>query len=292
MFTPTILKTVLGIDQLVTISCFELERDFIFKGKKHNFWEFIYIEKGEAGILADSTEYVLKEDEIIFHQPNEHHQMRAITANVKVVNIVFVCRDKAMSFFNKKVLSLDIAQKSLLSLILKEAAENFSSQLNVPFQAKLIKKKNAPFGGEQLIKTYLEQFLISLVRSDSLALKKADLSEKNENEDRIVEAIVHYLKSNITNQLYLDDICKNICFSKSYIKQLFSRKKGEGIMQFFTSLKIDESKRLLREESLNITQISEMLGFSSVHYFSRVFKNRTGVSPRAYLKSVNKNSLL
>jgi len=51
---------------------------------------------------------------------------------------------------------------------------------------------------------------------------------------------------------------------------------------YFISLKIEEAKRLLSETPMNVTEISQMLGFSSVHYFSRLFKSKTGMTPTEY----------
>jgi AraC-like DNA-binding protein len=291
MFIPTTLETVFNVEKIITIHYFEYARDFIFSGEKHNFWEFVYIDKGEVGVMADNDGYTLKEGEIIFHRPNEYHNIWANGVYANVIIVTFCCLDKAMDFFVKKILSLDPSQKNLLFQILEEGKNTFSEPLDILYQTKITKIKNPPFGSEQLIKIYLEQFLISLIRSDKAVLKKTDMAAKNENEDRIVESIVHFLKQNINSQLRLDDVCKNICFSKSYVKQLFSRKKSKGIIQFFNDLKIDESKRLISENNLSITEISEMLGFSSVHYFSRAFKNKTGMSPKEYAKSAN-DSLL
>lgn len=291
MFIPTTLETVFNVEKIITIHYFEYARDFIFSGEKHNFWEFVYIDKGEVGVMADNDGYTLKEGEIIFHRPNEYHNIWANGVYANVIIVTFCCLDKAMDFFVKKILSLDPSQKNLLFQILEEGKNTFSEPLDILYQTKITKIKNPPFGSEQLIKIYLEQFLISLIRSDKAVLKKTDMAAKNENEDRIVESIVHFLKQNINSQLRLDDVCKNICFSKSYVKQLFSRKKSKGIIQFFNDLKIDESKRLISENNLSITEISEILGFSSVHYFSRAFKNKTGMSPKEYAKSAN-DSLL
>jgi YesN/AraC family two-component response regulator len=49
-------------------------------------------------------------------------------------------------------------------------------------------------------------------------------------------------------------------------------------------LKIKEAKRLIREGQMNFTEISEFLGFSSIHYFSKLFKKPTGKSPSEYAK--------
>ena len=54
----------------------------------------------------------------------------------------------------------------------------------------------------------------------------------------------------------------------------------------FTEMKIERAKDLLRNQDYNITQISEILGFSSVHYFSRRFKAVVGMSPSEYATSI------
>ncbi|NLB80793.1 MAG: AraC family transcriptional regulator [Clostridiaceae bacterium] len=288
MFEPITLNSVINIEKIVTMHYFEYERDFIFSGEKHNFWEFAYADKGEVGVMADNIGYTLKEGEIIFHRPNEYHNIWANDMRANIIVITFICNDITMNFFNRKILRLHDLQKNLLSLILKEGGATFSDPLDIMRQTKLNKKENPPFGSEQLIKTYLEQFLISLIRSDTAVDKKTNSSAKKTNEDRIVEAIVLFLKNNINRQLSLDEICRDICFSKSYIKNLFNQKKGCGIMQYFALLKTEASKRLIEEGTLNFTQIAEKLGFSSVHYFSRFFKKNTDMSPRQYSNVVRK----
>ena len=72
----------------------------------------------------------------------------------------------------------------------------------------------------------------------------------------------------------------------SVVKKLFSAKLGCGAMEFFSSLKIERAKKLIREDSRNITEIAEALSYSSVYYFSRAFKKSTGMTPTEYAASV------
>ena len=51
-------------------------------------------------------------------------------------------------------------------------------------------------------------------------------------------------------------------------------------------MKIDMAKQLIRTEQMNFTQISEKLGYSSIHYFSRQFKKLTGMTPSEYASSI------
>ena len=75
--------------------------------------------------------------------------------------------------------------------------------------------------------------------------------------------------------------------STSKLKLIFRTIAGTGPLNYFNILKIEESKKLIKETEYNITQVSNKLGFNSVHYFSRLFKKITGVSPTEYEKTVN-----
>ena len=59
-----------------------------------------------------------------------------------------------------------------------------------------------------------------------------------------------------------------------------------GVIEFFTRMKIDFAKQLIRENDMNFTQISDFLGYSSIHYFSRQFKKLSGMTPTEYATSI------
>ena len=63
-------------------------------------------------------------------------------------------------------------------------------------------------------------------------------------------------------------------------------------MEYFLDLKIDEAKKLISEKELSYTQIAEKLSFGSIHYFSKIFKIKTGMSPREYDRSVSSTLLI
>ena len=59
-----------------------------------------------------------------------------------------------------------------------------------------------------------------------------------------------------------------------------------GVIEYFRNLKVEQAKILIREGNYNFTEISELLGYSSIHYFSRHFKQATGFSPTDYARSI------
>ncbi|MBR2181136.1 MAG: helix-turn-helix transcriptional regulator [Oscillospiraceae bacterium] len=74
-------------------------------------------------------------------------------------------------------------------------------------------------------------------------------------------------------------------FSKSHLKALFKKNTGYSIMDYYTHLKLERAKILINEGNLSISDIAELLGYSSIHYFSRVFKAKTGITPTEFKNS-------
>jgi AraC-like DNA-binding protein len=61
------------------------------------------------------------------------------------------------------------------------------------------------------------------------------------------------------------------------------------IVDYINKYRLEQSKHLLMESNYNITQIADMLGFTSIHYFSRQFKSHFGISPSEYIKTIDKD---
>ena len=83
-----------------------------------------------------------------------------------------------------------------------------------------------------------------------------------------------------------ESICNHFFIGKSQLSAMFRERTGESPMQYYTSIKVDEAKKLLREDNLSVSQITDVLGYSGIHNFSRAFKKATGFSPTEYKKSI------
>lgn len=94
------------------------------------------------------------------------------------------------------------------------------------------------------------------------------------------------MEEHINEQLTIDKICRNTLVSRSRLQKLFQEIHGCGVMEFFTWMKIDTAKELIRSNQLNFTQISDRLGYTSIHYFSRQFKKITHMNPSEYASSI------
>ena len=93
------IEEMFVIGKIVTMYYFEFASNYVFKGEKHDFWEFLYVDKGEVEIMADTQGYKLEQGDIVFHKPNEFHSVWAngkIAPNIIVIS--FECKSSAMKF--------------------------------------------------------------------------------------------------------------------------------------------------------------------------------------------------
>jgi AraC-like DNA-binding protein len=283
-------KEMFTIDKIITLFYFELSKSYLNSGEAHDFWEMVYVDKGEIAIMADSMEYTIKAGEIVFHKPNEFHLVRAngfVAPNITVVT--FECNSPQMLFFENKIAFLNDREKQCLADLLHEGKLAFEKVEVNKGKVGLKRKHNAFPGSEQMTKIHLEILLISLYRRREAIHKGERLTAPtniiNYDED-ITYRIKNYLYENLYKSITLDDVSKHIGLSCTKIKRTFKAKTGSSIMTFFTNLKITEAKLLIREKSLNFTEISNMLCYSSIHYFSSVFKSTTGMTPTEYSLSI------
>ena len=272
-----------------SIYYFEMDKYFYHQPEKHMFWEMVYVDGGTVNAVVDGIIYTLEQGQVIFHKPLELHSH---VSNFKDPNnmlvISFTCNSKAMDFFNRKIFQLEKNSKKILSFFLSETK---NALVNIPnkFEDKApLNFNQAEFGSVQLMQGYLAEFLFSLIRSDGSTIQTMQHIKETGKiaSDSLVDSIQNYLNNNIHATFRLQDICTIFNISKSYLCRIFKDATGQSLMDYFINLKIKEAKKLIRAEKHNITQISEMLGYSSIHHFTRMFKNITGFSPMSYKKSI------
>ncbi len=110
------------------------------------------------------------------------------------------------------------------------------------------------------------------------------------NGSDIYNKIIFYLEEHIREFVTIEDICHDNLIGRSQLQKLFREQHQCGIIEFFTEMKVEFAKQLIRENQLNFTQISDFLGYSSIHYFSRQFKKVTGMTPSEYSTSIKARS--
>ena len=284
------LSNVVNIGKIVTMHYYEFDKHFKVPGECHDFWEMVYVDSGNIIINAGKTRHTLRSGEIIFHKPNEFHTISSdgkVPSNVFVIS--FATTSKNMMYFKGKKAVVPKDLKPYIKTLISEGRNTFDLPFNDPALRELTLSKNPPFGGQQIIRTTLEQFLIMFIRKEEENKSNTHIfPDKESMDNHLVDSVIELLKKNIYSKITINEICASLNYSKTYISKIFNQSCGCTIVEYYTQLKIKEAKVLLRNNANSIAEISNLLCFNDPHYFTRVFKRSTNMSPREYLKSVSK----
>ncbi len=292
-FTRISFEKVFNIDKIITIFYMELSKNFSYDGERHDFWEMVYIDKGEMVCTTDKNRFILKSGEMTFHKPNEYHNLsgnNTVAPNVSI--LTFECKSTAMKYFEGKIFRLSPEEKSLLSMLFSEGLSCFALEdESNPLLQKLKKLDSAPFGSSQMTKNLLEIFLIKLCRNTDVVTKKMRRIYVIDEVDipYQVKEILDFLQGNLYRKITIKDIAGAVGKSESTVKLLFSQFQKDGIIKYYNSLKIKEAKKLIREGRYNITQISDLLCYDNPQYFSKCFKLYANMTPSEYKASISKH---
>ncbi|MCI7380579.1 MAG: AraC family transcriptional regulator [Hungatella hathewayi] len=305
-YSGTTLPMVFQVDKIFTLHYFEYNKYFSFEGETHDFWEIVYIDSGTVGVTAENKKLYLKQGECIFHKPNEFHKIWTEDKFASSIIISFSSSSPCMELFNELTHTVTNKQRYLIHEILQIGKETYMGPLDVMEMEKLIHSPEISFGSEQMIKNLLEQLLIDIIRGRSkrhcspvlqLSAPTGLFTDSPDpivlsSHQELIQSILGILENNLYRRLSLEDIAGELNFSQSYIKNIFKRETGYTIMQFYFKLKIDKAKQLISEDQYTFTQISDLLGYDSIHSFSKAFRKATAMSPTEYKASVKNRSLL
>lgn len=282
-YSPLRPRRPLSVDALYTVHYFEYASGYAFRGESHDFWELLYVDSGSLNVTAGERKLGLRQGQLIFHAPGEFHALSAPGAAPDLIVVSFECGSPEMERFRGLVIEAGEDERALLAKIVSEAASAFQGPLDDPDSRELVRSGDAAFASEQLAAAALEELLIRLVRSSS-APEPPHRGVQTSDDGFLRTAA--YLELHLGESLTLEKVCRDNYIGRSQLQKLFHEHTGGGVMEYFGRLKINAARRMIREGRSNFTQIAALCGFQSVHYFSRRFRQLTGMSPSEYAHSV------
>lgn len=136
--------------------------------------------------------------------------------------------------------------------------------------------------------------LVELLKKVLEQIRKEQLTQKVfvEKEDTTEEKILSYIQEHFTRQQFsLGELADKFHLSQSYVTRIIKQETGSSFSELLTRMRIDRAVSLLvQSPDMKLVEIAERTGFASQHYFSRVFKEKTGFSPADYRQYIRKNS--
>lgn len=282
------------VSAFVTTYYFTSKPKFEARWEKYPFSQIFLILEGSGTYTTENASYPFSAGMMLYRPAGKASIYEWNSENVRFGLVSLVCRSEAVEAFGEAPLPLyeeEIA--SLLDLIKTGARVCCDPPEGRTDIVGMQIREGTPDVVLDFIASSLERFLSMLycrIKSIRLLLDESQKVNHYIDESRLVEAIKNYLSEHITEKLTIADVCAHFGISQTTMMKKFRHENDCGVMEYFNDCKVAEAKHLIRKTSQSFTEIAETLGFSSVNYFSRVFKAKTGMTPTEYSKYASKRS--
>ena len=254
------------------LTCFYQVRksNYVFPGESHDYYELTYIDHGKLDMTLDGKEYHLNKYDLIIYYPGQFHtQSTDNESTCSYLTIMFDMETK-----------MDV---SLMNRVFKTRKDiyNVLSAFMKAIQSK-------EYLSEEMALAYLKEVLILLYQFDTKTDEESNINPMQEHyENTLLNEILVFIHNNIFTAFTVEDLCQKFSISRSSLQSLFRTNIHITPKHYISNLKLNQAKLLIQEHKYTISEISDMLGFTSIHYFSRKFKLQYGLSPTDYAKSIN-----
>lgn len=261
-------SAIRGSARLLNAGSARYEGDWHSIPHAHAYAELFYITGGDGQFCIEEELFPVKADQLVIVNPNvihtevsfDSHPLEYIVLGVESLELAG--EENGDSRFRVLDFRGDGDIPTCLRHILRESQE-------------------MQVGYETVCQAYMEILTVRLMRSTSFAVASVSAEKR---VSRQCATIRRYIDIHYKEQLNLDTLAQQAHVNKYYMAHAFKREYGVSPIQYLIQRRIEESKYLLRETDLSLSQICRMLGFSSGSYFSQSFCKAVGMAPMEYRK--------
>ena len=268
-FNYSNISSSLDISEIYTKFYQEKGTNYNFSGEKHSYWELTYVDKGELLTTIDGVSYHLKQGDLIFYAPMQFHTQSTfekISSSYLTIN--FKMNFNHADLLCNKIFSLKRDSYFIVTRLIEELS-------------------NDNLYSDDLSLCYLKELIIQMLRLDNSHFHSKPTTHMQQTyENELLNDILLYIDDNIYEKISVSTLCEHFCISTSMLHSLFRKNMNNTAKNYINELKLSKSKELIRNSTHTLSEISEMLGFSSIHYFSKKFKSYFNISPTEYSKSI------
>ena len=259
------LNMALRLELVGSLIC---EKREILNKHQHSFYEFVYISKGEVEVNINSEKFLLNENGTIIIPPRTIHSFVIKSENTKLLYIGFRLTTENSIYQENEFKDYFLVDK------LED--KNSIYKLAIMLLNTKLSEKNIDYYWQYQILEGLKP-IVEYMSKDT----KYDALSNNSTKSIICRKVIKYLDMNIDRFVSVEEVADNLYLSAHYLGIVFSNTTKTTIKKYHMSMKMEKASSLIRNSNLNLNEIAEQLGFSSLQYFSKCFKNYYGFAPNS-----------
>lgn len=255
--------------QLESITKSKYDSDWHSTLHTHPFTELFYVVDGKGEFNIQGQRFPVKPNDFVIINPQvEHTELSSPDEPLEYI----VLGINGLSFSNLTPVSEGGHPFSFFNL--RDEQKDILRYLNAMVQEATSQQMSY----ELVCHNLLEILLIIILRHQHFDLEVGKQSKATKD----ISFIKHYLETYYHESIQLEDLASMTHLSRFYISHSFKKEIGMSPMEYLIAIRIKESKILLRTTNYSISQVADIVGFTTPTYFSKQFRKSTGISPTDY----------
>lgn len=250
--------------RLVYITTAKYEDDWHSTAHFHHFTELFYIVRGKGSFLVENSIFEVKEDDLVIVNPNVSHTelskdnepMEYIALGIEGLLFSDFTEDTSVDYF-------------------KYNYEEFKHEILFYLKTLVQEAQRKEEHYDVLCQNLLEVLIINVIRRTNNSITITSTKKMNKECSYIKQYIDMHYKENIT----LEELANLTFMNKYYLVHAFKKYMGISPINYVIQKRVEEATELLLSTSYSVSQVSQIIGFSSQSYFSQIYKKMTGKTP-------------
>ena len=251
----------------------------------HKEFEITYVTQGSVTVSVNEKQYVLSSGNGIFissqalHSFSLHGREKAIMPNIVFLPVLLYGTGESVFW-----------EKYMKHLLLDNAFMNVFLTREIAWQAKLLDYAQEAFdcltkeeyGYEFRVRSLLSE--IALLLLENRKNMDASLEKRNRTDINRLRTMLLYIQTHYTEPVSVQQIAGSAFISSRECIRCFKKIVGITPIQYVIEMRIQKAKQLLLETELPMLEVGISCGFEDQSYFTKVFRQKTGITPFQYRK--------
>lgn len=269
---------MLGNMQLVQIGRLHCKWDTAIAEHAHIHWfELTVANAGKGIVYTNGVPVPITRGDIYLSFPWDHHAIRTDENDpLKYDFFAFATEDEAL---HADLLGITETHASADRRIIRdEAVATLVSTAIAELDAGMLH-------AERMLTALLSEIVIRVVRAFLCKAESEAPRTGAESADALCYRLMHYIDTHIYSMDSLSVLSEYTGYNYSYLSALYKSTTGESLSSYYRTRRLETARLHIAENLLSITQIAELLRYSSIYTFSRAFKDAYGISPEQYRRA-------
>ncbi|MBR6113696.1 MAG: helix-turn-helix domain-containing protein [Oscillospiraceae bacterium] len=238
---------------------------------RHPFFHYIYCLRGHTQVTVGTQTFPTDERTLVLVPPETGHSILGLDSACSL-DVKFSCSDALRSrlcTLPVRIERLDGYEDDLLRGIFEEAVSQQEDY-------------------DELINLRLYELLILLLRQQDPERERWEsrrypaAASKNER----IRPALEYIEAHLREPIRVSELADVCGYNRNYFQSIFKEDTGVNPGSYISRRRIALARERMMYSEATVTEVSEYLGFQSIHYFSRLFRRLCGVTPTEYMRRV------